>query len=550
MLIPDNNGIYHPENEYEIIVLVKHAIDNKLQIRVRGAGQSVSGSIYTDDFNYNPKAYPSKSSNINIILNQMREVSYSESDSSLVTVQAGCNLGFDPYDPSQTSTKENGLFDILEKKNLAIPNVSDAIHQTVGGYISTGSSAGSMHHSFFDAIVSIKLIDGNGTCMEIKRPYPDKKDDPFYAVGVSMGLLGIIVAVTFKCVPGFHVKGSQAITTDKDAGIDLFNLKNNSQRFQDFLTQAEFGRLIWWPFPTVKRLVVWQAHTMQPSEYDDQTGPPDNFKPKPYKDAFYPSFLPKDAAPEVREMIGTITELVISSIFSVIGKWPQNLKALGNQIEIFKKQVKTSTLQRLVEKVWPDVFPHLLDIFTPLDGSNSPQTFWDNWIEGLAMDANEYKNNLLPAYHTELWIPVTNAENVMAILDYYYSNRILANADQLNKNDANSCFVVEVLAAKNTSFWLSPSYEQDSIRINLYSLKQTDDEIVKFFQQFWDLFFINKIDFRLHWGYYLPEPSSPEGSAYIQKQYPKWSDFMEERKKMDPHNIFLNKYWKDQLCIK
>ena len=146
-------------------------------------------------------------------------------------------------------------------------------------------------------------------------------------------------------------------------------------------------------------------------------------------------------------------------------------------------------------------------------------------------------------------MPLDQSENLLQILESFYTKRFLRNSDAVNRNDANSCYVVEILAAKKTSFWLSPSFHQNSVRVNLFSLKQTDEDVVKFFQQFWDLFFINKISFRLHWGYYLPNPSSATGRDYIQKQYPKWNDFMRERKKMDPHNIFLTKYWNEQLGI-
>jgi hypothetical protein len=50
MINPDSNGLYHPANEQDIIDLTTYAIKNKLQVRVRGAAQSVSSAVYTDGY--------------------------------------------------------------------------------------------------------------------------------------------------------------------------------------------------------------------------------------------------------------------------------------------------------------------------------------------------------------------------------------------------------------------------------------------------------------------------------------------------------------------
>ncbi|MFL5808134.1 MAG: hypothetical protein ACJ749_01355, partial [Flavisolibacter sp.] len=129
MIQPDSNGLYHPANEDEIIELVQYARLNRLEVRVRGAAQSVRNSIFADGYKGNN---PTATVNINIMLDQMRVVTFTD-NAPIVVVQAGCNLGFDPFDPSNTSTETNGLYFQLLNKGLAIPNVSDAIHQTVGG---------------------------------------------------------------------------------------------------------------------------------------------------------------------------------------------------------------------------------------------------------------------------------------------------------------------------------------------------------------------------------------------------------------------------------
>ena len=183
MIQPSTDGLYHPTNENDIVELVEYAIQNKLQVRVRGAAQSVVEGVYADGYY---AASGTFGKNINIELDQIRAVTFGDGNNQ-VTVGGGCNLGTDPFDPSGVSqlSEDNNLFFQLNQKGLSIPNVSGAIHQTVAGFISTGSSGGTMQHSFEDCILSIRIIDGTGKINTFNKS--DNPGDAFYAVPVSMG---------------------------------------------------------------------------------------------------------------------------------------------------------------------------------------------------------------------------------------------------------------------------------------------------------------------------------------------------------------------------
>src|SRR6185369_7373823 len=146
--------------------------------------------------------------------------------------QAGCHLGRDPFDPSGTSTVENSLFYQLDKAGLAISNVGGITHQTVGGFVSTGASGGSLTHSFDGNIVSLRMIDGNGVVHDLSE---SSNSELFHAVGVSMGLCGVISTVTIQCVDRFDVIGHEAITEVKECYVDLFGASVDS--LAHFLTQ-------------------------------------------------------------------------------------------------------------------------------------------------------------------------------------------------------------------------------------------------------------------------------------------------------------------------
>ncbi len=526
MIQPDSNGLYHPTNEDDIIGLIQYAIQNKLEVRVRGAAQSVINAVYTDGYS---TASVTATKNINIELDQLRDVTVDEANMQ-VTVGGGCNLGYDPFDPSGVSAQSdsNNLFFQLNQKGLAIPNVSDAIHQTVAGYISTGCSAGSIQHSFDECILAIRMIDGNGQIKTFTKS--DNLDDAFYGVVVSMGLLGIITQVTLKCIPAFNITGKESITPVTDCEYDFFGPGSQSKlSLQQFLSTTEFTRTMWWPYSTLQRAVVWQARTMTSADYNAQTGIPPNFVPKPYRSIF-PSVLGSTL----------LSEAFAATGFSLIATWPSWFyKFLGVSETEGDKDASSAALKTLIEKLFPTVYPMLIDMFFKCNSPSNPaQLFWDYWLSSLPMDKAEFSNNLFNLAYTEMWIPVEQAANVVNDMQDYYTKVGYA---------ATGFFTTEIFGAKSSNFWLSPAYQQSMVRINLLWFGQNLVDPTAYFQQFWTL--LSKYNFRPHWGKCLPAADSAQGTSYLQSNYPKWNEWMQLREQMDPHQIFVTSYWRSNLGI-
>lgn len=305
----ENGLLYLPEHEQDVIDLIQQARQQEKEIRVRGSGHSVSASIYADGFG----GGQDNPDNIDMMLSYMDAVRF-EDATMQVTVQAGCRLGYDPFDPSGVSTKENSLFYQLDQKGWAVPDMGGITHQAVGGFMSTGSSGGSLQHSYSESIVRIRIIDGTGQVQTFTKS--DDPDDPFYAVGVSLGLLGVITEVTFQCIPRFDILGEQ-ITSHYDAcKIDLFGSgRHDKPSLARYLTDTEYARLMWWPQKHVDKMVVWEAKRLASDDYNKQTNPPhgpaeDPFKPKPYEE--FPPILGTEIP----------AELVASFYFYLVGNWP------------------------------------------------------------------------------------------------------------------------------------------------------------------------------------------------------------------------------------
>jgi hypothetical protein len=520
MIQPAANGLYHPANENDIVELVEYAIQNKLQVRVRGAAQSVVEGVYADGYN---AATGDFGKNINIELDQMRTVTFGEGNNQ-ITVGGGCNLGIDPFDPSGVSelSQDKNLFFQLNQKELAIPNVSGAIHQTVAGFISTGSSAGTMQHSFDECILSIRIIDGTGKINVFNKT--DNTDDTFYAIPVSMGLLGIITQVTLQCVQAFNIIGEQATTHVADCAYDFFGPGNNDKpSLETYIRETEFSRILWWPIKSLKRAISWKAKTMQPGDYTAGTGSPDSFKPKPYHPMF-PALLGSTLPSEAVAVTG----------FQLIATWPDWLYTLlGNSST--ESSFKEKMLELGLEIVFPYFYPLLTDFYFPVNTiANPPQIFWDNWLNSLPMDKVEYSGSLFNLAYSEMWVSADKAMELVNVLENDYNTKGYS---------ATSFYTVEILGAKKSNCWLSPAYGNDTVRINILYFQKSKVIPADYFQQFWDLLNKNNIPFRPHWGKALPAVTN------LTDSYPKWSVWKTLRDQMDPHKIFLTDYWRGRLGL-
>jgi hypothetical protein len=175
-----------------------------------------------------------------------------------------------------------------------------------------------------------------------------------------------------------------------------------------------------------------------------------------------------------------------------------------------------------------------LKIFVRLDGKNGPQRFWNIWWRTLPMD-NEASDTLLPTQFTEMWIPVSRSAEVMAKLRDHFRRGGFA---------ATGPYACEVYATRPSRFWLSPAYEADVIKVDMFWYGHNKgDPSQTFYPQFWEL--LRGFRYRLHWGKHLPDDSA----QYLRPLCPRWDDFMQVRAELDPDQVFVTAYWRKHLGI-
>lgn len=176
-----------------------------------------------------------------------------------VRVEAGVHFAESPYIHPVPGPRSQ-LHDWLARHDLALPAVGGVVHQTVVGFLATGSAGGSKDHCLHDAIVEIELVDGRG-CHHVLR----RGDEHFSAAGVSLGLLGVIISVTLELEPSFQVTGTEHF------GSWARPADQRGPDTREYLFNHEYARMIWWP--QTDQVQYWSCQRVAPRA---------DFRPNPY----------------------------------------------------------------------------------------------------------------------------------------------------------------------------------------------------------------------------------------------------------------------------
>jgi len=312
------NGLdyFLPTKIDDVLWLVNDAVAKSEIICVRGAAHSfpLINTLEKGSTGRRPYKY--------VMLSNLYGIKFLEND--LVKVDAGCHLGPDPWDPVGVSNKENSLLFQLNNKGLALPDLGGITHQTIGGFLSTASSGGSTKFSFEDALMSVDIVTCEGGVATLKtfsRPADGNEDDPFYGAAIAtMGLFGVIVSATFKCVPKFYITGDEATTYEADCEINLFGNditgKDAKPSLETFFKTTDYTRLMWWPQEGVHKMVVWkasqatelQANAWAKNAYEKRGEEPKLLKP--YEEVPYVFNSP------------ALATMGADFLFTAIGRWP------------------------------------------------------------------------------------------------------------------------------------------------------------------------------------------------------------------------------------
>jgi L-gulonolactone oxidase len=153
--------------------LAQAIVEGPAPVRVTGAGHSFSGGVPTEG--------------TLISLDHLARVLDVDAATGRVRVEAGIRL--------------HALSRELHTRGLAMPNLGDIDAQSLAGALSTGThGTGTRFPNLAAQVESVELVLADGS----ERTIAD--GDLLRAARVSLGALGVIAAVTLRCVPAFRLR--------------------------------------------------------------------------------------------------------------------------------------------------------------------------------------------------------------------------------------------------------------------------------------------------------------------------------------------------------
>jgi L-gulonolactone oxidase len=184
--------------------LQRAVVEGPAPVRVAGAGHSFSAGVVTEG--------------TLISLDHLHRVLDADASSGLVRVEAGIRL--------------RALSHELHARGLAMPNLGDIDAQSLAGALATGThGTGARFPNLSGQVESVELILADGSERTLDG------GDLLRAARVSLGALGVIAAVTIRCVPAFRLRN-----TDKPEPLE--DVLSALQERADAHDHFEF-----WTFP-------------------------------------------------------------------------------------------------------------------------------------------------------------------------------------------------------------------------------------------------------------------------------------------------------------
>ena len=205
-----------PESVLEVAEAVRRAADVGQTVKPVGAGHSFTDIACT--------------SGRLLRLDRLDRFLEVDADAGTVTVEAGMALW--------------KLNEELARRGLALANLGDIDRQTISGAIATATHGGGARFGGLATfVVAMELVTADGSVL---RCSPAEEPEVFACARVGLGALGVVTAVTLRCVPAFRLHSLERPTTLEAMLADFDTIVDGNEHID----------LYWWPHTDVATVKV------------------------------------------------------------------------------------------------------------------------------------------------------------------------------------------------------------------------------------------------------------------------------------------------------
>ncbi|NXD31022.1 GGLO oxidase, partial [Spelaeornis formosus] len=230
---------FRPHSVEEIQEILELARQRGKRVKVVGGGHSPSDIACSEDFM--------------IHMGKMNRILQVDKEKLQVKVEAGILL-------SELNLE-------LEKHGMALANLGAVSEVSAAGVIGTGThNTGITHGILPTQVVALSLLLASGEILECSE---SADPEVFQAARLHLGCLGIVLSVTFQCVPEFRLREVAFPST----------LSQVLDQLEEHLERSQYFRFLWFPHSENVR-IIYQDHTSQagipgiPKPFPKISGPP------------------------------------------------------------------------------------------------------------------------------------------------------------------------------------------------------------------------------------------------------------------------------------
>jgi FAD/FMN-containing dehydrogenase len=220
---------YRPQTAEAIAQAVKDAASAGLTVRALGSGHSFTPAAATSGAALDLSGWTGVISaelaprrGVEGESSPLGQAEPADAQTGLVTVRSGTTI--------------RALNAALDALGLAMPNLGDIDAQTISGAISTGThGTGARLGGIATQVAGLELVLADGSVVSCS---PQQRPDLFNAARVSLGALGVISAVTLRCVPAFTLAADER----------PMPLAEVTARFTEFAADNDHFEFYWFPY--------------------------------------------------------------------------------------------------------------------------------------------------------------------------------------------------------------------------------------------------------------------------------------------------------------